>query len=178
MLRVIVINPLEAAGFVIEFVQGGLGDVEAIEIADEPLESAVLGVVEEMPGETLRVVPLFGLGDVDPLEEQLFTGMGEHPTEEKARIGHLLPAVPGHLLNEGTFAVHDFIVTEDEDVVLVIGIDHREGRLAVVVLAMDRLVAHVAEGVIHPAHVPFEAEAEPPRVDGTRDAGESGRLLR
>jgi len=47
-----------------------------------------------------------------------------------------------------------------------------------VIFAMHRLVAHVAEGVVHPAHVPLESEAEPAGIDRTRDAREGGRFLR
>ena len=45
------------------------------------------------------------------------------------------------------------------------------------VAAVDRLLADVPQGVVHPAHVPFEAEAEPARVGRVRDAGPGGRFL-
>ena len=35
-----------------------------------------------------------------------------------------------------------------------------EGQLVVVVAAVDRVLLEVAERVVHPAHVPLEAEAE------------------
>ena len=46
------------------------------------------------------------------------------------------------------------------------------------ILPVNRLVRHVAEGVIHPAHVPLEAKAKTTRVDRTGDAGECGGFLR
>ena len=42
---------------------------------------------------------------------------------------------------------------------------------------VDRFALEVVERVVHPAHVPLEAEAEPAEVDGTRDARPCGRLL-
>ena len=47
----------------------------------------------------------------------------------------------------------------------------------VVVLPVDRVVADVAQRVVHPAHVPLEAEAEPAEVRRPRDAGPGGGLL-
>jgi hypothetical protein len=43
--------------------------------------------------------------------------------------------------------------------------------------AMDRLAAHVAQRVVHEAHVPLEAEAEPALMDRLRHLGPGGRFL-
>src|ERR1035438_3745686 len=45
------------------------------------------------------------------------------------------------------------------------------------VLAMDGILLEVFERVVHPAHVPFETEAEPAKVGGARDHGIGGGLL-
>ena len=60
--------------------------------------------------------------------------------------------------------MHDLVVADRQHVVLGVGVDEREGQLAVVVLPVDRVVLHVAEAVVHPAHVPLEAEAEAAEV--------------
>ena len=44
-------------------------------------------------------------------------------------------------------------------------------------LAEDGVAREVGEGVVHPAHVPLEAEAEPAHVERARDHGPGGRLL-
>ncbi len=44
-------------------------------------------------------------------------------------------------------------------------------------VSVDRIAPDVLEGVVHPAHVPLEPEAEPPVVGGTGDPGPGGRLL-
>ena len=44
------------------------------------------------------------------------------------------------------------------------GVDQAERQLVVMVVAMDRLVMHVAQRVVHPAHVPFQAEAQAAEV--------------
>ena len=52
-----------------------------------------------------------------------------------------------------------------------------EGELVVVELAEDGVAREVGEGVVHPAHVPLEAEAEAAHVERARDHGPRGRLL-
>ena len=46
-----------------------------------------------------------------------------------------------------------------------------------VVAAVDRLVVHVAQGVVHPAHVPLQAEPQAAEIRGPRDAGQGGRFF-
>ena len=58
------------------------------------------------------------------------------------------------------FAVHDFVVAQHQDEMLLEGIHEREGDVAVMKAAEDRIERHVMEEIVHPAHVPFEPEAE------------------
>ena len=46
-----------------------------------------------------------------------------------------------------------------------------------VVAAVDRVPLEVVERVVHPPHVPFEAESEAPEVHGPADAGPRCRFL-
>ena len=52
-----------------------------------------------------------------------------------------------------------------------------ERQLVVVVAAVDRVLLEVLERVVHPAHVPLEAEAQPAEVRRARDARPRRRLL-
>src|SRR5690348_4694746 len=45
------------------------------------------------------------------------------------------------------------------------------------IAAMDRVLRHVDEKVVHPAHVPFQPEAEAAEVGGARYAGPRGAFL-
>jgi len=62
-------------------------------------------------------------------------------------------------------AVDDLVMAQRQDEILVEGVEQAKGQVVVVMLAVDRLARHVAERVVHPAHVPFEAEAEPADID-------------
>ena len=74
--------------------------------------------------------------------------------------------------------MHDLVVRERQDEVLVPGVDHRERQLVVVEAAVHGLLREVLERVVHPAHVPLEAEAETAEIGRPRDARPGGRLLR
>ena len=56
-------------------------------------------------------------------------------------------------------------------------IEQPEGHFVVVVAAIHRLVADVAQRVVHPAHVPFVREAKPARVCGAGHTWPRGRFL-
>ena len=56
--------------------------------------------------------------------------------------------------------MHDLVVREREHVVLGEGVDQGERELTVVPAAVDRILAEVAQRVVHPAHVPLHAVAE------------------
>ena len=74
--------------------------------------------------------------------------------------------------------MHHFIVRDRQHEVLGIGIQHPEGHLVVVILAVHRIALHVIERVVHPAEVPFVVEPQAVGVRRQSDAGIVGGLLR
>src|SRR5260221_13044777 len=54
------------------------------------------------------------------------------------------------------------------------GVNEREGDFVVLVFAVNGIGRKIFEGVVHPAHVPFETEAEAAEIDGTGNAWPSG----
>src|SRR5580700_3571297 len=113
-----------------------------------------------MPVEPLIVVPLLDLPEFAAHEEEFFSGMSIHPREEHSEIGKFLPFVARHLHEERAFAVHDFIVTEHQNKMFLKSVKQRERDVAVMKPAVNRIEAHVLQKVVHPTHVPFEAEPE------------------
>ena len=103
--------------------------------------------------------------------------MRPHVGEERAHVRHLLPAVARHLVQQRTLAVHDLVVRDRQHEVLGVRVHHRERHLVVVVAAVDRREAQVLQRVVHPAHVPFEAEAEAADIRRLRHGRPRGRLL-
>jgi hypothetical protein len=68
-------------------------------------------------------------------------------------------------------------VRERQDEVLGERVDERERQLVMVVAPVDRVVLEVRQRVVHPAHVPLEAEAEAAQVGRPRHPRPRGRLL-
>ena len=73
--------------------------------------------------------------------------------------------------------MHDLVVGEREDEVLGEGVDQAERQLVVVEAPVHGLAPEVVQRVVHPAHVPLEAEAEPAQVGRPGDARPGGGLL-
>ncbi|MEZ5364828.1 MAG: hypothetical protein R2748_21445 [Bryobacterales bacterium] len=110
-------------------------------------------------------------------EHELLARMPEHVRVKRPQIGELLPLVAGHLRDHRALAMHDLVVGERQHEVLREGVEHRERDVVLVVLAVNRLLGEVAQDVVHPAHVPLEAEAQPTQVGRVRDAAPGGRFL-
>ena len=78
---------------------------------------------------------------------------------------------PGILSIKRALAVDDLVVRQGQDEVLGEGVDQAEAQAGRGVLAVDRVgFVEVAERVVHPAHVPLQAEPEPAEVGRSRDA--------
>ena len=134
-------------------------------------------IVEQPPGQRLRGVPFACLPELLAHEQELLARMAPHEAVEGARVGEALPFVARHLANDRAFAVDDFIVRDRQHEVLAEGVKEAEGHLVVMPAAIDRILRHVVERVVHPAHVPLEAEAEAALIGRPRNAGEGGRFL-
>ena len=123
------------------------------------------------------MAPLLLLRQLAAHEQQLLARMRPHVPVQRAQVRELLPAVARHLVQERALAVDDLVVGEREDEALRERVDQPERELVVVVQPVHGLVVEVVERVVHPAHVPLEAEAEPAGVGRPRHARPGGRLL-
>ncbi len=65
--------------------------------------------------------------------------------------------------------MHHLVMGERQNEVLVERIDQAEGELPVVVAPVDRILLHVRQRVVHPAHVPLEVKPETAHVGRPRD---------
>ena len=74
--------------------------------------------------------------------------------------------------------MHHFIVRKRQNEVFVERVDHRKRELVVMMLAVNRVVLKITQRVIHPAHVPFQIEAQPAVIRGARYRGPGGGFFR
>ena len=134
-------------------------------------------VVEQVPVERMVVIPFALLAELAAHEHQLLAGMAEHEAVIGAQIGEALPFVAGHAAEDRALAVHDLVMRQRQDEVLREGVVQAEQDVAVMMLAVDRILADVVQRVVHPAHVPFVAEAEPAEFDRARHLRPGGGFL-
>ena len=97
--------------------------------------------------------------------------MRPHVAEQQAEICKLLPIVARHFLEQGTFPVDYFVVRERQNEILGECVDHRERQFVMVIFPVNRIVFHESQRVVHPAHIPFQIEAEPTEIDRPRNRG-------
>ena len=116
--------------------EGGFGAIQMVEVFDPELHAGMEFVLERRPLEAGLVVPFGPLRQFIAHEEQLFAGHGVHVTEEQAQVGIFLPVVARHHGEERTFAMHDFIVGQRQDEVLMEGVHHAKRQFAVMMLAI------------------------------------------
>ena len=170
-------DPAKAVGLAIAHMERGRLAIKPVEIADQRLHALMRPMLEQPPGERLRGVPLARLPELLAHEQELLARVPPHEAVERAGVGEALPFVARHFADDRAFAVHDLVVRDRQHEVLAEGIKKTEGHLVVAPAAVDRVARNVVERVVHPAHVPLEAEAETAVVGRPRDAGKCGRFL-
>ena len=138
----------------------------------------MLRLLEQMPVERTVVIPFALLAELAAHEHQLLAGMAEHEAVIGAQIGKALPVVAGHPAEDRALAVHDLVMRQRQDEIFRKRVVQAEQDVAVMMLAVDRILADVVQRVVHPAHVPFVAEAEPAKFDRARHLRPCGRFFR
>ena len=160
LLRVIRHDPLEALPAVIHLPEGGVLLVEGVQGLDVGLQLGVLIVAQQHPVQRLCLVPLGELAELLTHEQQLLARVGHHVAEEGAQVCKLGVVLAGHLVDQAALAVHHLIVADGQHKILAEGVEEAEGDLVVVAGTEERVSLHVAEHIVHPAHVPLEVEAK------------------
>src|SRR3989442_1006880 len=177
VVGVVGVNPFKTVPVKIDLMKSGFGGVEMIEVGDEMLDAAMGIPLEQVPVEAAGFAPFVALGDFLAHKEEFLAGVSVLIGVKETEIGELLPEVARHFVKERVFAVDDFVVGEGKQEIFCEGVEKRKSELVVLVFAMDRVVRKIAQSVVHPAHVPFEAEAEATEISGARNGGAGGGLF-
>ena len=178
VVGVVEIDPLEPGRIEIELVEGRLAAIELVEVLDPALDVQVRPMLEGVPLQALLVGPFLPLGELAAHEEELLAGMGVHVPVEGLEVGILLHLEAGHLAHERALAVDDLVVRQGQDEVLRVGVPHAERQVVLAEFAEQGVLAEIGEHVVHPAHLPLEAEAQAAQMDGPGDHGPGRRFLR
>src|SRR5574341_116115 len=146
-----------------------LSAIKPVQVPHPLLYAAMEGMLDEAPVQALFMVPLAPLSQLRSHEQELLARMGVEVSQQQTEVGEFLPVVAGHFCYYLALAVHHLVVGQGEHEVFGEGVPDAEGKLVVMVLAVDGLLRKVREGVVHPSHVPLHAEAEPADIHRPRD---------
>ena len=105
-------------------------------------------------------MPFIRLREFLPHEQQLLAREQPLVSEQRPQVRRALPVVTRHPAPERTLPVHHLVVRQRQHEVLAEGIHQAEGDFVVVPAPVHRILVHVLQGIIHPAHVPFEMETQ------------------
>ena len=171
------IDPFKSFVGIVAIPERGLAFVNVVEMLNEPAETVVFRQSRKLPIELAVVVPFAALTEFAAHEKQLLARMPVHPGEKHPQIRELLPFIARHLIEKRTLAVDDLVVAEHENEMLRERVHEREGDAVVMEAAKDRIERHVMKEVVHPTHVPFEAESEAAEIGRLSNAGPGSGFL-
>ena len=180
MLRVIGIDPGKAPRRMVQRMQRGFAAVQMVQRAHQPLYPLVAGILQQPPIQ-LPVFRPFPPGcQFLAHEKQFLAGMAPHKAPIGAQIGKALPIIHPrlrHAAEQGGLAMHNLVMAQRQQEILIPGIEDGEIHQPVVMGPLGRSQRHVAQRVIHPAHVPLHVEAQAPLFRRAGNAGPVGRIL-
>src|SRR5215469_2396074 len=157
-VRIAEIDPFEARGLAIPFIERRLAPKRGVQIAHPAQEATVTRVALEMPVQGRIGIPFVPLPKVAPHEDQLFAWMSEHIAVQKPQVRKLSPIVARHPADERTHTVSDLIMRQREDELFLERAREIRKDLTVVNVAPHGVDGHIGHGVTHPVYVPFETE--------------------
>ena len=117
-------------------------------------------VVAEVPVEPRFEIPLPLLREVLTHEQQFFAGVTHHHGIARFQTAELVELVADKFVYHAALAVHDLVVGKHEHIIFVERVLEGMRHKSVVVGAENRVGVVVLYAVVHPAHVPLQAEAE------------------
>ena len=144
----------------------------------QAVEKTVERTLGQRPVQCTGFAPFVQLPQLVAHEIQLFTRMREHIQIHHTRLRILVAFVRApHFLHDCRLAVHNLVVRERQQVVLVGKIVHRPEQLAMVARTQIRLGLAELERVVHPAEISLVVEAQAALVHRTGDTGIGSRGL-
>ena len=132
---------------------------------------------QKLPIQRFIFCPLMHLSKFLSHKQQLFTWMNGHESIGSPEICHGLLRCSRHFLQQRTFTVNHFIVRQAQKKLLTVGINHGECQFSVMLPPIERIVLHIADKVIHPAHIPLIIKAQAVLLYISRNLRPSCRLL-
>ena len=117
-------------------------------------------LTQKIPVQFSLLAPLLILAEVLSHEQQFLAGMADHIGISCLQVFKFVLTQAGHLVDHRTLQMNHFVMRKDQDKVLAVGIGYGEGHLIMVIFSEIRIQLHILQEVMHPSHIPFQAEAQ------------------
>ena len=163
------VDPLERAVSSAVIIENGARPVQVKQSAVTVEHVAVPFVVAEEPIEPRFEVPLPLLREVLTHKQKFFAGVPHHHSITGFQAAELVGLAAYELVYHTAFAVHYFVVRENEHIIFVERVLEQVGYKSVVIGSENRVGVVVLYGIVHPAHIPFEPETETALFSGFGD---------
>ena len=177
MLIVAVTDPLEPLPREIDLIQRRICSVKIIDIPKERFKLLMAFIIENLPAKLFFVIPLVKLTELRAHESELLSRMSHHVADECFYSGKFHFVVARHFVHERTFSVNYLVMAYREHEILTESIDERECQIVMVIRPIDRIKRKIPKHIVHPAHIPFVAEAQSSHVGRTGNHRKSGGLF-
>src|SRR3989304_130213 len=123
------------------------------------------------------MIPFPPLTYLSAHKKELFAGMPVHVTIQCPEVCKSLRDVSRHLIKERTLPMYHLVMGENKDEVLGKGIKKTECQVVMLVFPVDRVLGEIPQCVVHPSHIPLQAEAKASQVCGPGYTSPCCRLL-
>ena len=171
------VYPSETVSLIIFFPEGGMLQIQFIQIFHKMCESIMSRIIQEHPVLFSFFVPFAELSDFISHEIQFFARVCVHVHIQGTRLREFVFIITAHFLHDGCLAVNDFIMREWEQETGIIIIHHRECEFVVIFRTVFRRSAEIIECIIHPSHIPFVIEAKTSLIDRIGHLRERGGIF-
>src|SRR5258708_217491 len=131
-------------------------------------------ILKQVPLETVGFSEFAALAELLAHEEKVLGGMYVLIRVQETQVSELVPHIARHLVEKRIFAVDDFVVGERQNEIFGEGVEEGKSQLVLVKSTVDGILREIGERVVHPAHVPLQAEAEAAEIGWAGDAGPGG----
>ena len=117
-------------------------------------------LTQKIPVQFSLLAPLLILAEVLSHKQQFLSRMADHIGIACLQVLELVLSKTRHLIDHRAFQMDNLVMRKDQDKVLAVSVSNREGHLIMVIFSEIRIQFHVLQEVMHPSHIPFQAEAQ------------------
>ena len=157
---VICIDPLKSGRIRIHLIHRFIFLIQMEQILVPVLDRLMFRLCQKIPVKLSLLTPFTQLGKLLTHEEKLLARMSHHERIAGFQICIFIKSKSRHLIDHGALQMHNLIMGKYKDIVLAVSVGTCERHHVVGVLSEIWIQFHIFSEIMHPAHIPLQAEPE------------------